>query len=831
MKYSAVTKTIAFILAAAALTAAILMFVVTALYSDFIDPYYDSEYSDVILYALRNDANLISEMLNIKSEIDDGAVLSAENEQYYERLCEAYADADSTNVRWIVANEDDTEVTGGNTDSFPDFYESYVITMSNFSYSLSFEIKLMNIDELIDSLGDGDYISCYTARKYYYPAVTMEEEVTTYSYDDYVLPEGNPEGNPEGIDEYGSYTESYAFEAYLAGFDNWYYPLEYLDFYIDSYDEWGFDTVVPFADENGYTSVLVIDEGDTTAYYVPTIDSVLCPMEIDDYIFTYSTSTNTWNYESVAPAYYGLSDGEYLYVWLDEKLSVADDYFYIYRDILSPIESFAENSALPVIISCLVISILLFIYSAAVSGMAEDCIRDEDGTKRRVKCIRPAWINRIPFDVFLVLSAAVSCIGLVPIIMAADGEIYPTATLIYISGNAPLVYTVSFLCIFVVAAVIEGLIVSIIARVRNRSLLKNNILVMLLTWTCCTARKVADKILNSVPLIWKVALVSALAVISAVFTFIFAFSDGELCFLFMFIWAAVTVASAAYACLTAYQFRKLTDATRTIVLGGHDVKIETKLMSPTLRPLAESLNELDRAVSAAADEKVRSERLKVELITNVSHDLKTPLTSIINYVDLLKSENIESETAREYIDVLDRKSQRLKRLTEDLVEASKAQSGNIHYEPTPVGLCQLAEQAIGEYSDLLESAELTIVRNFPESEITVMADGKLLWRVFDNLLSNVVKYSLPKTRVYLDIERLSGDGTVAVTMKNISGTPLTVSARDLTERFVRGDASRTTEGSGLGLSIAQSFCELMGGSLTVSTDGDLFKATVKFPII
>ncbi|MCD7943607.1 MAG: HAMP domain-containing histidine kinase [Clostridia bacterium] len=825
MKYSAVTKTIAFILAAAALTAAILMFVVTALYSDFIDPNYDSEYSDVILYALRNDANLISEMLNIKSEIDDGAVLSAENEQYYERLCEAYGDAVSTNVRWIVTDEDDTTITNGNTDSFPNFYESYVITMSNFSYSLSFEIKVMNIDELIDSLGDGDYISCYAARKYYFPSVPTEEEVTAYSYDDYVL----PEGNPEGTDEYGSYTESYAYEAYLAGFDNWYYPLEYLDFYIDSYDEWSFDTVVPFADENGYTSVLVIDEGDTTAYYVPTIDTVLNPMEIDGYTFTYSISTNTWNYESFT--YYGLSDGESLYVWLDENLSVADDYFYIYRDILSPIESFADSSALPVIISCLVISILLFIYCAAVSGMAEDCIRDEDGTKRRVKCIRPAWINRIPFDVFLVLLALISCVWLVPIIMVTDGDIPLTATLIYITGNAPLVYTVSFLCIFVVAAVIEGVILSIIARVRNRNLLKNNACVMLLTWTCRTAQKGAGKILNSVPLIWKVALVSALAVISAVFTFIFAFSDGGLCFLFMFIWAAVTVASAAYACLTAYQFRKLTDATKTIVSGGHDVKIETKLISPTLRPLAESLNELDRAVSAAADEKVRSERLKVELITNVSHDLKTPLTSIINYVDLLKSENIESETAREYIDVLDRKSQRLKRLTEDLVEASKAQSGNIHYEPTPVGLCQLAEQAIGEYSDLLESAGLTIVRNFPESETTVMSDGKLLWRVFDNLLSNVVKYSLPKTRVYLDIERLSGENTVAVIMKNISGTPLTVSARDLTERFVRGDASRTTEGSGLGLSIAQSFCELMGGSLTISTDGDLFKATVKLPII
>ncbi|MCD7775810.1 MAG: hypothetical protein LUH54_00335, partial [Firmicutes bacterium] len=506
MKYSIITKTAAFILAVLTLSASILTFVVTALYSDFIDPYYDSEYSDVMLYALRNDANNISQLLYIKSEIDEGTGISAEYEQEYDRLLEKYGDADSTNVRWIISVSDGANVIGGNTDSFPNFYNSYVITMHNSSYSLSFEIIEMNIDELIDSLGDDDFISCSTSRDYY-SAETVENEVTTYMDD--TAYETDAEDGSEYIDYTG---RAYAYEAYLAGFDNWYYPLEYIDFYLENYEEWYFSTDIPFADENGNTSVLVISDGGRTEYYVPTIDTVLCTMEVSGYIFTYSTATDTWNYESVLPEYLGLTDDEVLYVWIDENLSVKDDYYHIYSDILSPIESFADSLALPVILSCLVISILLFIYCAAVSGVAENTVRGEDGTTHRVRCPHPAWINRIPFDVFFVLCALISCVGIIPILMTADGEIHPTATLIYITGNAPLVYTVSFLCVFAVVAAAAGIILSIIARVRNGSLIKNNAVVIIVRWTAKKIAQAAAFISGTVPLIWQVGAASAIYV-------------------------------------------------------------------------------------------------------------------------------------------------------------------------------------------------------------------------------------------------------------------------------------------------------------------------------
>ena len=231
-------------------------------------------------------------------------------------------------------------------------------------------------------------------------------------------------------------------------------------------------------------------------------------------------------------------------------------------------------------------------------------------------------------------------------------------------------------------------------------------------------------------------------------------------------------------------------------------------------------------MDAAVARQMKSERMKTELITNVSHDLKTPLTSLISYVDLLKKEGLTSERAPEYLDVLDRQSQRLKKLTEDLVEASKASTGNIQakLEDTDVNL--LLSQAVGEYSERLAAASLTPVTTLDIAEPHILVDGRLLWRVFDNLLSNVTKYALPGTRVYLTTE--ARDGKVFVTFRNVSREPLNISAEELMERFVRGDASRNTEGSGLGLSIARSLTELNGGSLALTVDGDLFKATLVF---
>ena len=237
-------------------------------------------------------------------------------------------------------------------------------------------------------------------------------------------------------------------------------------------------------------------------------------------------------------------------------------------------------------------------------------------------------------------------------------------------------------------------------------------------------------------------------------------------------------------CRWTIQWKRVREGTGRIVGGDPDFKIDTHKMYSDLARHAGQLNDLGAAIGNAVDERIQSERFKAELITNVSHDLKTPLTSIINYVDLLKKQDIDNPKAQEYIEVLDRKSQRLKKLTEDLVEASKASTGSL-------------------------------------------ADGRHLWRVIDNLLSNCNKYALEGTRIYVEVCRW--EGKVVLSIKNISRQPLNIPAERLMERFVRGEESRTTEGSGLGLSIARSLTELQGGAFRLDIDGDLFKAVVSFP--
>ena len=234
-------------------------------------------------------------------------------------------------------------------------------------------------------------------------------------------------------------------------------------------------------------------------------------------------------------------------------------------------------------------------------------------------------------------------------------------------------------------------------------------------------------------------------------------------------------------------------------------------------------------MKAAVTEQVKAERLKTDLITNVSHDLKTPLTSIISYVDLLKRENIESPRVQEYIAVLEQKSARLKNLTEDLVEASKASSGNISLELIPIHYTEILQQSLGEFEDKLAARSLQVLTTFPQEDILILADGRQLFRVLENLLNNCCKYALQGSRVYVDLQKDEEEATF--TMKNISEAPLNVSPEELTERFVRGDVSRSTEGSGLGLSIAKSLTKLMNGKMKIEIDGDLYKVSLSFPLV
>ena len=247
------------------------------------------------------------------------------------------------------------------------------------------------------------------------------------------------------------------------------------------------------------------------------------------------------------------------------------------------------------------------------------------------------------------------------------------------------------------------------------------------------------------------------------------------------------------------------------------------------KDFADSLNNINEGLSVAINEKMKSERFKTELITHVSHDIKTPLTSIINYVDLIKKEEPENENIREYIDVLDRQSSRLKKLIEDLMEASKASTGNLAVKLSVCEAGVLLSQTVGEFDERLKAAGLTPVVNIPETPIKIMADGRHLWRVFDNLMNNICKYSQVGTRVYLDVSER--DGKAQITFRNISKYELNITGEELTERFVRGDKSRNTEGSGLGLSIAKSLTELQNGSLKIEIDGDLFKVTLTFDTV
>lgn len=329
-------------------------------------------------------------------------------------------------------------------------------------------------------------------------------------------------------------------------------------------------------------------------------------------------------------------------------------------------------------------------------------------------------------------------------------------------------------------------------------------------------------ILLHIPILWRWMFLFAAFSLAEWNTLIIFGDLNSLPWLWLLEKAAVFAAGA----FVAVQAEKLRRGGERIADGDVSYKVDTWGMFPALRAHGEDLNRIGEGVSAAVAEKMKSERFKTELITNVSHDIKTPLTSIINYVDLLEKEEPENEKTKEYLEVLERQSARLKKLIEDLIEASKASTGNL-----PVSLEKLEAgvflvQTVGEFAERTKKNGLDLIVKKPDEPIYIMADGRHFWRVIDNLMNNVCKYAQPQTRVYIDLERT--DETVRITFRNTSRYALNITAEELMERFVRGDASRSTEGNGLGLSIAKSLMERMGGTLRLYVDGDLFKVVLEF---
>ena len=335
--------------------------------------------------------------------------------------------------------------------------------------------------------------------------------------------------------------------------------------------------------------------------------------------------------------------------------------------------------------------------------------------------------------------------------------------------------------------------------------------------TCAKIGKSINRIYSMMPLTWQWLLTGFIMVM-----LLFAALAGR-SNLMVVLSLCACVAVVLYG---AYCFGILLESAKRMGKGDLDTKVDDKYLTGAFKSFAGDLNDLAGVAVVAAQKQLKSERMKTELITNVSHDIKTPLTSIINYVDLLQKPHTPEEE-KTYLEVLNRQSQRLKKLIEDLMEMSKASTGNLTADITKLDAVESVNQALGEFADKLEKAQLTPVFRHPEESVAMMADGRLAWRVLSNLLSNTVKYALPGTRVYIDV--MAVEGKVIISLKNISRDELNVDADELMERFVRGDDSRNTEGSGLGLNIAKTLMELQKGQLQLLVDGDLFKVTLIFP--
>ncbi len=427
------------------------------------------------------------------------------------------------------------------------------------------------------------------------------------------------------------------------------------------------------------------------------------------------------------------------------------------------------------------------------------------------------WQDRIPLDLYLLCAMGA---GSIAAFTAFDWHRLPMA----------LELCVCFLGLLALGLVVLASLLTLATRLKKGRWWRNTICWRALRlcrrlWRMCW--RAIRELAALLPMTWRSVLAVVLVLYLQIFLFIPAtYGDGTFFLLLLFALDGALVLGAA---VLTRQLQKIRDMGRALAAGELDTKIDTRRMFSDIRAHAEDLNAIGDGMTRAVEQRLRSERLKTELITNVSHDIKTPLTSIVNYVELLKTQTPLPPAAEEYLAVLDRQAGRLRKLTEDLVEASKASTGNISLQLEPIVVNEIVHQAVGDYDERLAAGRLEVIVSTYEGSLQAVADGRLLWRVLDNLLSNVCKYALAGTRVYIDLTER--EGRVALSMKNVSRDQLNISADELMERFVRGDASRHTEGSGLGLNIARSLIDLMGGTFDLSVDGDLFKAQLSLPAV
>ena len=480
----------------------------------------------------------------------------------------------------------------------------------------------------------------------------------------------------------------------------------------------------------------------------------------------------------------------------------------IMNNILDKISIFKEYCYFIIPVSTiLIILILMYLIISIGYKKGEDGIVLND-------------FDKTPLEIIIFFAIIIGCIPF--ILLEGITRDYNGIISLVVTGG---------LVIYVLCAIILN---TTIKRIKSKTFFKSTITGKILKWICVCGGVVYHKL----KIVWdtltyssdlKVKVIIKFIIISALAIFIFlVFHNSGIVVVLEFILLAVTLYKIIKFIKNCSQIeRKL----KEMYEEDNSNKLYEEDFGNEFKNSVRYLNNISNGFENAIQDRMKSERMKVELITNVSHDIKTPLTSIINYVDLLKKENINNEQAKEYIEILDSKSQRLKKLTEDLVEASKVSTGNISLNLEKINVVELVKQATGEFEDKFKKRGLETIINADKNEVDIMADSRYMYRIIENLFSNVSKYALENSRVYIDIKQSKEDNlanNVIIEVKNISKDKLNISAEELMQRFVRGDKSRTTEGSGLGISIAQNLTELQKGKFELKLDGDLFKVKIIF---
>jgi len=426
--------------------------------------------------------------------------------------------------------------------------------------------------------------------------------------------------------------------------------------------------------------------------------------------------------------------------------------------------------------------------------------------------------DKVPLEIILIISIFLGCI---PFIILSN-----------INENYEAIISLSITAFFLIYILFAIIFNTIIKRIKSKTFWKSTLigkiillLINVLQWLYRKYVSIYNTVTYSTKVTLKVFVYFGIIIPIGLGIFLFAFEHLFIGIFFEFILLAIV----SYRIIkTTKGYAQIENKLKEMYEGNNKNQLNRQDFGAEFHSTVKYINDISNGFENAIQDRMKSERLKAELITNVSHDIKTPLTSIINYVDLIKKEDIQNQKAKEYIEILDNKSQRLKKLTEDLVEASKVSTGNISLNLEKINIVQLIKQALGEFEDKFNEHGLNVIFDNHDNEIIIQADNKYMYRIIENLFSNIAKYALENSRVYIDIKKLKK--SVIIEMKNISKERLNITADELMQRFVRGDKSRATEGSGLGISIAQNLTEIQGGEFRLKLDGDLFKVELEWKI-